>query len=62
LHTLDQDGAGDAFDAAWCMVYAQTNSAEQASQRANKLYARVAAHHGSRPRVDLRGMMPSSKR
>jgi len=53
---LDATGADDAFDAAWCLNYVETGSAEQASQRANKLRARVAAHVGARPKVDLRGL------
>ncbi len=56
LRTVDQAGASDAFNAAWCLTYLATNSAEQACRRAVKLYARVAAHHGTRPTVDLKGI------
>lgn len=56
LRTVDRAGATEAFDAAWCLTYLATNSVEQACRRAVKLYARVAAHHGTRPEVDLKGI------
>ncbi len=54
---VDRSGADEAFDAAWCLAYLKTGSLEQACASANRLYARVAAHHGSRPKVDLRGLV-----
>jgi sugar/nucleoside kinase (ribokinase family) len=54
--SLDPSGAEDAFDAAWCLAYLQTGSSEQACVRANRLRARVAAQHGTRPEVDLKGI------
>lgn len=51
---VDLAGASDAFAAAWCVGYKQTGSADQASQRAIKLYALVAGHHGARPNVNLK--------
>ena len=56
LRTVDRSGASEAFDAAWCLTYLATNSVEQACRRAIKLYARVAAHQGTRPEVDLKGI------
>jgi fructokinase len=54
--SVDPAGADDAFDAAWCLAYMQTGSTEQACTRANRLRARVAAHQGARPEVDLKGV------
>jgi sugar/nucleoside kinase (ribokinase family) len=56
LRTIDRAGASDAFNAAWCFTYLSTDSTDQACRRAVKLLARVAAHHGTRPQVDLKGV------
>ncbi|MBV9121049.1 MAG: carbohydrate kinase family protein, partial [Chloroflexi bacterium] len=53
---LDASGVEDAFDAAWCWTYVTTKSTDQACLAANKLRARVGAHIGTRPSVDLRGI------
>jgi len=57
---LDRSGADDAFDAAWCLNYFHTTSVDKACLQANKLYARVAAHVGTRPTVDVRGIIPAT--
>jgi len=56
LRSIDPAGAGDAFAAAWCLSYLASGSTEQACFKAIKLAARVAAHHGTRPKVDLKGV------
>ncbi len=56
LRTIDPAGANDAFAAAWCMTYLEKRDAERACLGAIKLAARVAAHHGTRPEVDLKGI------
>ena len=52
---IDPTGADDAFDAAWCLNYVATGDVDEACRRANRLRGRVAAHHGTRPKVDLAG-------
>lgn len=56
LRTVDRAGASDAFAAAWCVTYVASKNADQACLKAIKLGARVAAHHGTRPTVDLKGI------
>ena len=56
LRIIDASGAADAFAAAWCMGYLSSKNTEQACAKAIKLSARVAAHHGTRPEVDLKGV------
>jgi ribokinase len=56
LRTIDPIGAGEAFAAAWCVTYLASHDPDQAAAKAVKLGARVAAHQGSRPKVDLRGI------
>src|SRR5581483_5581431 len=57
---LDRSGADDAFDAAWCLHYFHTTSVDKACLQANKLSARGAAHVGTRPPVDVRGIIPAT--
>ncbi len=56
LRTIDRAGASDAFAAGWCVGWLATKNADQACLKAIKLGARVAAHHGTRPTVDLKGI------
>ncbi|HLG71124.1 MAG TPA: PfkB family carbohydrate kinase [Chloroflexota bacterium] len=56
LRTIDRTGASDAFAAAWCVTFLATKNADQASHKAIKLGARVAARQGTRPEVDLKGI------
>lgn len=56
-HRADLAGAGEAFDAAWCLAYLQTTSVQRACAAANRLWSLVAGHHGPRPKVDLRGVL-----
>lgn len=56
LRTIDRTGASDAFAAAWCVSFLASKNADQACLKAIKLGARVAAHHGPRPEVDLKGI------
>ena len=60
LRHVDLAGAGDAFAAAWCVAYKHTRSADRAAEQAVKLFAMVAAHHGARPNVDLKGLRTGS--
>jgi len=54
---IDFAGASDAFDAAWCLTYSKTGSADEAAKRAVTLFAMVAAHHGTRPIVNLKELL-----
>lgn len=58
VRMIDASGGGEAFAAAWCRTFLDSGNLEQAAHAGMLLLRRVVSHHGTRPKVDLKGVVP----